>query len=220
MQLAEHARGTPRNLLRLVRRAVRYARSRGLLHVDSQTAAESLAWMGYTAEGLTAENGTTLLGLAQGAEDVDLRFAAIRAVNALPAGIKPPGTEGLTLTTLEVRAKAGMKYDKELLTVTAGRPVELTLINPDTMEHNLVITLPGQAQAIGIAMSSDPTAAAAMGYVPKDDPAVLHYTGMLKPGQSQTLRFIAPTKPGRYEYVCTYPGHSASMNGVLEVVAP
>ena len=113
-----------------------------------------------------------------------------------------------------------MKYDKLSLTVTAGRPVELTLINPDTMEHNLVITLPGRAQEIGVAMSADPTAAAAIGYVPKDSDAVLHYTRMLKPGESDTLRFIAPAKPGKYEYVCTFPGHYGSMRGVLEVNAP
>ncbi|MBX2852960.1 MAG: hypothetical protein KTR15_14590 [Phycisphaeraceae bacterium] len=172
------------------------------------------------ADSITAENGKMLLGLATESDDIAVRFAAIRAVNTLPAGIKPPGTEQLTLTSLEVRAKAGMKYDKEKLTVTAGRPVELLFINPDTMEHNLVITLPGRAQEIGVAMSADPTAAAAIGYVPRDSDAVLHHTRMLKPGESQTLRFIAPIKPGTYDYVCTFPGHSGSMNGVLEVLAP
>lgn len=172
------------------------------------------------ADSLTAENGTLLLGLAKSSDDTNLRFAAIRAVNALPAGIKPANTEDLTLTSLEITAQAGMKYDKLSLTVTAGRPVELTLINPDTMEHNLVITLPGRAQEIGVAMSADPTAAAAIGYVPKDSDAVLHYTRMLKPGESDTLRFIAPAKPGKYEYVCTFPGHYGSMRGVLEVNAP
>jgi azurin len=172
------------------------------------------------AESITADNGKMLLGLATKSDDIALRFAAIRAVNALPAGVKPPGTEQLTLTSLEIRAKAGMKYDKETLTVTAGRPVELLFINPDSMEHNLVITLPGRGQGIGFKMSADPAAAAAIGYVPKDNEDVLHHTRMLKQGESQTLRFIAPNKPGKYDYVCTFPGHYGSMNGVLEVVAP
>ncbi|MEM9345073.1 MAG: plastocyanin/azurin family copper-binding protein [Planctomycetota bacterium] len=172
------------------------------------------------AESLTIENGTMLLGLAKDANNIDLRFAAIRTVNALPTDIKPPGTEDLTLTSLTLTAVAGMKYDQATLTVPAGRPVEITLVNPDTMEHNLVITKPGRAQEVGVAMSTDPTAAAAIGYVPKDSDAVLFYTGMLKPGESETLRFFAPTTAGSYEFVCTYPGHWGSMRGVLEVVAP
>ncbi|MGB0768038.1 MAG: plastocyanin/azurin family copper-binding protein [Phycisphaeraceae bacterium] len=161
-----------------------------------------------------------LLELARKASDTDLRFAAIRAVNALPDSIKPVGIDDLTLTRLKVTAIAGMKYDKESLTVTAGRPVELAFVNPDTMEHNLVVTLPGRAAEIGAAMSADPTAAAAVGYVPEDSSAVLFFTRMLKPGESQTLRFIAPKNPGSYDYVCTYPGHYGSMKGILQVVAP
>lgn len=161
-----------------------------------------------------------LLKIARGQEPIALRFAAIRAINALPADIKPNDIDDLTLTTIDILAIAGMKYDQESLSVTAGRPVELTLINPDTMEHNLVITKPGEAQGIGAAMSADPTAAAAMGYVPKDNPAVLHYTAMLRSGERYTLRFFAPSAPGSYEYVCTYPGHYTSMRGVLKVEAP
>lgn len=172
------------------------------------------------ADAVTKAMVDGLLSIAKGPESIDLRFAAIRAINALPASIKPPNIDDLKLTTIKVTAIAGMKYDQEKLTITAGRPVELTLINPDTMEHNLVITLPGRAQEIGVAMSADPIAAAAIGYVPKDNDAVLHYTTMTKPGTSDTIRFFAPTKPGNYEYVCTFPGHYTSMRGILEVVEP
>ncbi len=172
------------------------------------------------ADSITGGNATMLLGLARESDQNELRFAAIRAINALPDAVKPDKIDDLSLTVIEILAVTGMKYDKETLTVTAGRPVELTFINPDTMEHNLVITKPGQAQAIGAAMSADPIAAAAIGYVPKDDPAVLHYTAMLRPGQRYTLRFFAPTTAGSYEYVCTFPGHYTSMRGVLEVVKP
>jgi len=173
------------------------------------------------ADSVTIDNAAMLLGLAKESDATDLRFAAIRAINALPEAIKPDGIEAFALTSLTIAAIPGqMKYDKDKLTVPAGRPVELTLVNPDTMEHNLVITLPGRAQEIGIAMSADPNAAAAIGYVPKDSDAVLHFTKMTGPGTSDTLRFFAPTKPGSYEYVCTFPGHYTSMRGVLEVVAP
>jgi len=173
------------------------------------------------ADSIGEEQRKALLDLARQAPEIDLRFAAIRAVNHLPDSIKPADIDDLKLTALEIAAVPGqMKYDKTTLTVTAGRPVELTLTNPDTMEHNLVITLPGRAQEIGIAMSADPTAAAAIGYVPKDNDAVLHHTQMVPAGSADTIRFIAPTKPDSYEYVCTFPGHYTSMRGVLEVVAP
>lgn len=171
-------------------------------------------------DSVTNDHAAMLLGLAKQADSTDLRFAAIRAINALPVSLKPAGSEDLKLTQLEITAVTGMKYDKTILTVTAGRPIELTLINPDTMEHNLVITLPGRATEIGFAMSRDANAAAAIGYVPQDSDAVLFYTEMLRSGERTTLRFFAPPKPGSYEYVCTFPGHYNSMRGVLEVVAP
>lgn len=172
------------------------------------------------SDAITQSMSDGLLAIARGPEAIALRFAAIRAINALPESVKPGDIDDLSLTSLELFAVTGMKYNKEILTVTAGRPVELTFINPDTMEHNLVITKPGQAQGIGTAMTADPTAAAAIGYVPKDNRAVLHYTSMLRPGERYTLRFFAPITPGQYEYVCTYPGHYSAMRGVLEVVAP
>lgn len=173
------------------------------------------------ADSMTADNGTMLFGLAKQAEAIDIRFAAIRAVLALPDAVKPDEADELSLASLDIAAiPSAMKYDIEKLTVTAGQPVELTLTNPDTMEHNLVITLPGRGQEIGVAMSAPGIDAAAIGYVPKDNDAVLYYTKMVPAGGSDTLRFIAPTKPGSYDYVCTFPGHYTSMIGVLEVVAP
>jgi azurin len=173
------------------------------------------------ADQFTPERLASLKSLARQAPSLEVRFAAIRALNRLPDGVVVTDVDDLVLETVDIAAVPGqMRYDKATLTVTAGRPVELTLTNPDTMEHNLVITLPGRAQEIGVAMSADPTAAAATNYVPEDSPAVLHHTRMIEAGGSDTLRFIAPQQPGRYEYVCTYPGHYTSMIGVLEVVAP
>ena len=164
---------------------------------------------------------TSLLKLARTADNAGLRFAAIRAINALPAALKPSNIDDLALTQLTLRAVPGeLRYDTASLTVTAGRPVEITLINPDTMPHNLVITTPGDAQPLGMQVTQmDPTQAASIGYVPESQ-TVLHHTVMVPAGQSDTLRFIAPTKPGNYDYVCTFPGHYTTMIGVLQVVAP
>ena len=162
-----------------------------------------------------------LLGLARTADGVSLRFAAIRAVNDLPASIKPTDIADLALTRLTIHTVPGkIAYDQSKLTVTAGRPVELTLINPDSMPHNLVITNPGKAQAIGMQVTNmGPAESAAINYIPQSKD-ILHHTVMIHAGTSDTLRFIAPAKPGNYDYICTFPGHFTTMHGVLEVVAP
>jgi azurin len=162
-----------------------------------------------------------VLKLAREADDTGVRFAAIRAINALPDAIKPGDIDDLRLTSLTLEAVPGqIKYDKTELTAVAGRPVEITLINPDTMEHNFAITRPGQMQRVGIAISTmNPADAAAINYIPEGD-AVLYHTPMLKPGQTYTLRFVAPDKPGKFPYVCTFPGHWQSMNGTIQFVAP
>lgn len=158
-----------------------------------------------------------LLKIARGSEAVDLRFAAIRAVNALPESKQPGEIDDLTLTTMTISAVKGqLAYDKTTLSVPAGRPVELTLLNPDSMEHNLVIAKPGTGQSVGAEGSQ---LSAATQHVPESDD-VLHYTPLVKPGASYTLRFVAPTNPGQYDYVCSFPGHPASMKGILEVTEP
>jgi putative heme-binding domain-containing protein len=112
-----------------------------------------------------------------------------------------------------------MLFDRELLVVKAGKPVEIWLENNDLMPHNLVIAQPGSLEEIGMmaeATATDPGAAARQ-YVPKSD-KVLHATRLLQPRESERLSFTAPTRPGVYPYVCTYPGHWRRMYGSLYVV--
>ena len=42
---------------------------------------------------------------------------------------------------------------------------------------------------------------------------------MAQPHSKQTYSFTAPAEPGNYPYVCTFPGHAMSMNGVMRVAA-
>ncbi|MFA7473741.1 MAG: plastocyanin/azurin family copper-binding protein, partial [Spirosomataceae bacterium] len=41
---------------------------------------------------------------------------------------------------------------------------------------------------------------------------------LLQPESSETIYFVAPTRPGTYQYVCTFPGHHALMQGNMVVV--
>ncbi len=112
-----------------------------------------------------------------------------------------------------------MLFDKSLIVVEAGKPVQLILINEDAMPHNLVIVAPGALEEIGEAaekMAPDPDAQGRI-HVPIST-KVLYATKMAEPGQQVKLSFTAPTEPGDYQYVCTFPGHWRRMVGTLAVV--
>ena len=112
-----------------------------------------------------------------------------------------------------------MIYDLKWFVVEAGKPVQIVLVNPDAMSHNLVVGQPGSLKDIGTAaMTMTPTAdPKAKPYVP-DIPAVLQATRLLNWGEMDRLSFSAPTQPGEYVYVCTFPGHWVRMYGVMLVV--
>ena len=112
-----------------------------------------------------------------------------------------------------------MSYDKDVIAVRAGKPVEFIFENTDLMPHNLVITQPGAMAEIG-QMAEDTAqdpAAARRHYVPQSSQVLLSSI-LLQPRQSQKLSFTAPSEPGVYPYVCTYPGHWRRMYGALYVV--
>lgn len=139
-----------------------------------------------------------------------------------PAQSASTETVAVAKGTTVIRIKAlenEMKYDLKTFKVQAGKPVQIIFQNPDFMQHNLVITMPGAMETVGKAADKLATAAdgAAKHYVP-DIPQVLYHTRLVNPQETVTLDFIAPAKPGDYPYVCTFPGHWSIMNGVMKVV--
>ena len=118
---------------------------------------------------------------------------------------------------LTLGTKPGLRYDKTTLTVKAGSRVKLAFFNNDDMPHNVVITLPGKADAVGKAAMNLGIKGADMQYVP-DMPEVLWHTKLTGPGGKDVIYFRAPDKPGFYQFVCTFPGHYLTMRGVLRVV--
>src|SRR5262249_50995295 len=126
------------------------------------------------------------------------------------------GVRVIRLHTLPER----MAYDKEILVVKAGKPVEFVFENTDLMPHNFVIALPGSMEELGKiaeATASQPDAQARH-FVPKSN-KILLASRLLQPRDTQKLSFTAPKEPGVYPYVCTYPGHWMRMHGALYVIA-
>ena len=143
----------------------------------------------------------------------------------LPAGeaaAMAGALEELVVRTIRIVAVAGeMRFDLSRFTVTAGEEIEIVLENPDHMPHNLLITMPGALERVSLA--AEAMAASADGFakhfVP-GTPDVLHATPLINEGETARLRFRAPAEPESYPFVCTFPGHWRTMNGVMQVVAP
>ncbi len=113
-----------------------------------------------------------------------------------------------------------MIYDRELIAVQAGRPVEFRLTNTDNMPHNFTVVLPGFMAEVGeLAEATGRDAdAAARNFIPKSD-KILVASKLVQPEQTDSIFFEVPKEPGIYPYVCTYPGHWRRMYGALYVVA-
>ena len=113
-----------------------------------------------------------------------------------------------------------LRFDRELLAVSPQGRVKLTLKNTDAMQHNFVLCVRGEGVAARVAAATLRLGAAASEkhYVPDSD-EVLASTKAIFLDQSDTIWFRAPSEPGDYPYVCTLPGHSFTMKGVLRVGA-
>ena len=128
----------------------------------------------------------------------------------------------LVVRTIRITAPiAAMKFDIANFTAEAGEEIEIEFVNPDHMPHNLVITVPGALESVSLkaeAMAKQPDAFA-RNFIP-DTNEVLHFTKLINTGETARLRFTVPTRTGSYPYVCTFPGHWRTMNGLMQVVRP
>ena len=116
-------------------------------------------------------------------------------------------TVGETMTT--------MAYDPKQISVPAGALVTLTLRNTaaaEAMIHNWVLIEVGQQSAVADAAL---TAGNDNAYLP-DANMYVAATSLANPGEEVEVKFTAPTKKGTYQYICTYPGHTA-MKGLFLV---
>lgn len=107
-----------------------------------------------------------------------------------------------------------MTYATTTFEVSAGQQVTLIMDNTATipvMKHNVVILKDKNAiQAVGQAAITVAT------YIP-DHPAIIAATPIADPGQQTQTTFTAPSEPGEYVYICTFPGHYITMQGVMVV---
>ena len=115
-----------------------------------------------------------------------------------------------------------MQFDIKSFQAKPGESIQLTLNNVGSipkiaMGHNWVLLKKG-ADAIAFGQKVLASGGSATNPLPKSLLGdVLAHTKLLGPGESETISFTAPAIAGDYEYVCTFPGHFATMRGSMEV---
>jgi azurin len=114
-----------------------------------------------------------------------------------------------------------MQFDKKEIVIAPDcTEVELTLkhtgkLPAQAMGHNWVLTK--TADAAGVA-SDGLGAGFANDHIKKGDARVIANTKIVGGGQSTTVKFpTSKLKKGEsYTYICTFPGHSSIMKGMLK----
>ena len=110
-----------------------------------------------------------------------------------------------------------LQFDKTDLTVSPRQSLHVIVKNAASknsgLQHNWVLIKPGRGEQVA---ADSIKAGVDKGWLaPSDD--VLAHTRLLNPGEEETLSLKAPSEKGDYPYICSFPGHSTTMKGILHV---
>lgn len=123
--------------------------------------------------------------------------------------------------TITITGNDMMKFDIEAFSVKARQPVKIIFKNVGTMPkqsmgHNLVVLKQG-VDPIAFANAGMNRASNEHIDPAREDETIAH-TKILGPGEEETITFTAPAETGNYDYICSFPGHTAAgMVGVMTV---
>ncbi len=126
-------------------------------------------------------------------------------------------TEAAALEAVEITIQAddNMKFNLAEITVKEGQPVKIILehvgeMSVDAMGHNFVLLVKGADMA---EFAIDAIGAKENDYIPADrEDEVIAHTTTIGGGETAEVEFTAPAA-GVYTFLCSFPGHSALMNG-------
>lgn len=113
-----------------------------------------------------------------------------------------------------ISASDQMQFSKNEIKVKAGSTVKLTLehtgeMSEKVMGHNFVLLKQGTDIS---AFGQQAMQAADNDYIPEDEEQVIAHTEIIGGGESTTIEFTAP-EAGTYDFICSFPGHYAVMQG-------
>lgn len=123
---------------------------------------------------------------------------------------------------VKIEGTDAMQFSAKELTVAKDcTDVKLTLKHagklPKTaMGHNWVLAADSDMAAL---VGAGAQAGVASDYLPKDDKRVIAATKLVGGGEEASTTFkVSALKAGKaYKFFCTFPGHSAMMNGTFSV---
>lgn len=126
--------------------------------------------------------------------------------------------------TVTLRPKGNqMKYRETEFTVAPGETIKLVFENTATspsMQHNVVILTSNEEGIFQKIGEAGTRAGSTNDYIPQEESLreqVLAHTPMSKPGETVEVTFTVPEETGEHGYVCTFPGHWATMQGTMYV---
>lgn len=111
-----------------------------------------------------------------------------------------------------------MQFSKKEIKVKAGKPVKITLkhigkLDIKVMGHNFVLL----KQGVNLVEFANKAAVFSDNeYIPTNTQDVIAHTKLIGAGESAVVEFDAPAV-GKYEFLCSFPGHSGLMKGVFVV---
>ena len=122
--------------------------------------------------------------------------------------------EKMETAEVTLNSNDAMKFDMSEIRVKEGQTVTLTLhhtgkLPKEAMGHNFVLLNQGVVMAD---WATEAVKAKDNDYIPNDGKDVIAHTKTIGGGESTTVTFTAPAK-GNYDFLCSFPGHYAMMNG-------
>jgi azurin len=154
--------------------------------------------------------------LAVGCGDSDKQVAPETGEKAKKIEQKAEDVSNIPKEEVALRLSSNdqMKYDQSELKVPANSIVTLTLVNEgqmpkSAMGHNFVLLKNGTdvaafgMKAIEAGIDKD--------HIPASN-AIIAHTKLIGGGEETSVTFDAPAK-GIYDFICSFPGHYAIMQG-------
>lgn len=165
-----------------------------------------------------------LVGCGGGTDEKEGASSASSGSSPTANGNQSTGGNGNVAKTVTIHPQGNqMKYKETEFTVPADRKVKLVFDNTATspsMQHNVVIAASGSEGLLKKIGQAGTRAGSTNDYVPQEGDLtkqILAHTPIAKPGETVSITFTTPSEPGKYGYVCTYPGHWATMQGTMIV---
>lgn len=171
--------------------------------------------------GATGMDGAVTGDTTAGAGDTAASAAGATAATTA-AGDNASGEAAVSGCSVDMTGNDMMRYDVSSITIPSSCSeftINLTHVGrlPEAaMGHNVVIT--SQADMAGVAADGI-SAGADAGYVKANDDRVIAATEMIGGGERTSVTFDVSKMEagGAYRFFCSFPGHSALMNGSIRI---